>query len=161
MLRGVGRFDEAEKLYQSALEIQRAALGDKHPSVAMTLTSLGSLRLQRDDPAGALPYLTDALATYLAAKGSTRTSVAGCRGELGECLTKLARFAEAEPLLVDSQQEIEAARQTNAGDKRKSVQRLVNLYTAWNGAEPSDERARKRATWQAKLDAQPAAEETR
>ena len=39
-----GRFQEAEELYQRALQIRREALGDEHPDVQQTLRNIGRLQ---------------------------------------------------------------------------------------------------------------------
>lgn len=58
--------------------------------------------------------------------------VALAKGALGECLTTQKRFAEAEPLLVESYHTLNS--QLGRSDPRtlQGLRRLVSLYTAWN-----------------------------
>jgi tetratricopeptide (TPR) repeat protein/predicted Ser/Thr protein kinase len=152
ILRDAGRFDEAEKLYQAVLDLRREAFGEPHAQVAATLTALGKLRLLRGDAAGALGMLEDALSMCEATSGSGSLQAADCRGILGECLTKLARFAEAETLLVAAHEAITAARPTGRKDNRSTERLLAELYASWNAAEPDSARAAKAAEWQAKAE---------
>ncbi|MBL8863557.1 MAG: serine/threonine protein kinase [Planctomycetes bacterium] len=155
VLRDSGRFDEAERLYLLALESWRETLGDGAPEVAMALGSLGVLRLARGDAAGALGPLQEALARFEVAPGSRRGLLDDSRRSLGVCLTKLARFAEAEPLLVAAQRSIEADAGAPSEARRRAVQSLVDLYTAWSAVEPTAERAAQLGAWRERLAAPP------
>ncbi|MFN0244376.1 MAG: tetratricopeptide repeat protein [Planctomycetota bacterium] len=153
ILRDVERFDEALELNQVALGGGRAALGDKHPQVAATLTRLGRSHLMRGDAAGALAPLEDALSKYEAATESSVNEVADCRGALGECLTKLARFAEAEALLLEAHRALTAARLADQTDIQRIERCLAELYARWNAVEPDAARAAQAVEWQAKAQA--------
>lgn len=156
ILRDVGKLDEAEELYQVVLEIRRETLGERDPQVAVTLMNLGKVRLLRGDAASALELLEEAISIQEGAGGSRAYALAVCRSVLGECLTKLARFAEAEPHLLEGQRAVEAERRADEREKRDAVRRLADLYAAWNSAEPAAERAQHLADWQARLQALPA-----
>ena len=107
----------------------------------------------RGDAASALDPLEQALSMYDAVPGGSALQVADCRGALGECLTKLARFAEAETLLVDAHAALTAARPAGHKDIRKAERCLAELYNSWNAAEPDAARAAQAAEWQAKSQA--------
>ncbi|TAH38037.1 MAG: tetratricopeptide repeat protein [Planctomycetota bacterium] len=151
ILRDAGRRDEAEELCRSSLEIRREVYGEQHVTVGLSLRLLGELRLDRGDVSGAHPLLSDALSILEATNEAS--ALAACRSQLGECLAKLGRYGEAEPLLLEGQRGIEAARDATAAQKRRAIERLVELYSAWNAAEPGAERGQQLAAWQARLDA--------
>ena len=51
------------------------------------------------------------------------------------CLTRLERFEEAEPLLLNSYRAIADQPYVSATRKRESLERIVTLYEAWGKAE--------------------------
>ncbi len=52
-------------------------------------------------------------------------------GALGECLTMQKRYAEAEPLLLDSYHILESTTALNDGRRTEAAQRLSELYSRW------------------------------
>jgi eukaryotic-like serine/threonine-protein kinase len=80
------------------------------------------------------PYFREALEirTHFLKPGNQLLGVT--QGGLGECLMLQKRYAQAEPLLLDSYRTIEAT--TPASDPRRTeaAQRLVNLYQGWGKA---------------------------
>jgi hypothetical protein len=63
------------------------------------------------------------------APGDWRTAEA--RSLLGACLAAQGRFAEAEPLLVESYPVIERKRGPRYRRTREALERVVRLYEAW------------------------------
>lgn len=57
----IGEFDEAEELYQRAATTWRMLFGSKHPKLANALVGLARLHTLRDDLAGALSIVNQAL----------------------------------------------------------------------------------------------------
>ncbi len=53
---------------------------------------------------------------------------------LGYCLLKLGRYAEAEPLLVNSYQLLQS-KEPQRKRTQKALQRVVVLYEAWGKAD--------------------------
>ncbi len=157
LLRDAGRYDEAEPMYVASLAYWRETLPDADPQIAMGLGGLGVLRLARGDAAGALEPLQEALSRFEAAPGAKRGLLDDTRRSLGVCLTKLGRFAEAEPLLVAAQRAIEADPAAPPDIQRKAVQGLVDLYAAWIAVEATAEHEQRLAAWREKLAASPAA----
>ena len=76
---------------------------------------------------------------------------------LGECLTGLGQWAEAEPLLLDGYQGLHEdpdaiPDQYREVRMRKALERIVNLYEARHAAEPDAGHDAKAAEWRAKLE---------
>ena len=57
---------------------------------------------------------------------------ATANGALGELLTAQKRFPEAEPFLLRSHESLKRSQTANSPRTRLALQRLVNLYEAWN-----------------------------
>jgi hypothetical protein len=60
---------------------------------------------------------------------------ATANGVLGEFLTAEGRFREAEPFLFGSYESLKKSQAENSPRVRLALQRLVNLYEAWNKPE--------------------------
>jgi hypothetical protein len=74
--------------------------------------------------------LRDAMAVRAkSAKRSTYAAIVS--GVLGECLTIQKRYAEAEPLLVDSFQILQSLHVPQSPILGEARERLVSLYVAW------------------------------
>ena len=78
---------------------------------------------------------------------------------LGEALTQQGRFAEAEPLLLGAHEgmkddpAVPPPAQTGGADrKRQALERVVQLYRAWDVAEPGKGHDEKAREWQARLE---------
>jgi hypothetical protein len=56
-----GLYAEAEPLFQQALEIRRTALGERHPSIAISLKKLVIVNLMTERPAEALTLMEQAI----------------------------------------------------------------------------------------------------
>ena len=53
------------------------------------------------------------------------------QGVLGECLTAQKRYAEAEPLLLESYNDLKASQGEQKPKTVEAIQRLASLYEAW------------------------------
>lgn len=101
-LRVQGRFDESQVAQVEALRIQRAAFGDRHVVVALTLNSLGMLDFSRRKPASAEPYFREALSIYRErGEGDSAPAMATANNQ-ATVLIQLGRYSEAEPLATHS-----------------------------------------------------------
>jgi centrosomal protein CEP104 len=75
-------FDRALTLYERALAIQRAALGDAHPETVQTLTDLAICHLDRDENDLGKPLLERALGYQEAILGPNHADVGAIRDVL-------------------------------------------------------------------------------
>ncbi len=124
-----------------ALNIALPTLGRDHPLIAIYRTNLASVQLQRNDPAAAEALLRQALPIRIRAPGVVpsrrRTfleddwSVGATRGLLGAALTALARYDEAETVLLDARRYFKDLPGPPGRDATMILTRLVALYEAW------------------------------
>ena len=153
-LTALGRYDEAERELLEALRLLTAHyLTDDHPAVVPTFGLLAALYEAWGKPEEATRWLEELesirrrrLEAALA-EGGAEDFDTGCRrGELGECLTRMGRYAEAEEQLLEAHRVLDAA----VGDDHirtiRAVRALVDLYEAWGKpAEAAEWRARPHA----------------
>ncbi len=130
LLATLGRYDEAEPLCREALAIRRRKSPD-HPRVASALLVLGRIHLGRDDPAAAEPLLRECVAASRQRMSPGHWRIAAAQSELGNCLTALGRYEEAQGILLDSFALLNDANPGNPSLVRQTAERLVRLYEAW------------------------------
>ena len=126
-----GELEEAEQLYRKALKIRREKLSANSPLVATSLLGLGQVLVGKNKPADAEPLLRDALAitTNARPKGHWRMGV--CQSVLGECLTALEMFEEAEHLLLRGHDVLVSSKGESSLQTIAARNRIVVLYTKW------------------------------
>jgi tetratricopeptide (TPR) repeat protein/tRNA A-37 threonylcarbamoyl transferase component Bud32 len=130
----------AETLYRRAIAIyDQPRLSRRHPDRAIFLRNLASLLAAH----GALAR--EALSIFQAATPA-HWRTADTESVLGGCLTRLGRYAEAEPLLLDGYHRLAQSSGEGRQHLREAAKRLVDLYAAWK----RDDRA---AAFRALLDA--------
>jgi len=98
-LRGQDHVDEAERVLEEALAIDRKVYGDAHPNVAYDLTSLGRIRKERYDYTGADNVFREVLESNRRIYGEEHSQVARTLADLGGIALAQARFAAADSLL--------------------------------------------------------------
>ena len=90
--------DEAKAEYERALEVQRRALGEEHPNVAVSLGNLGLVYLYKGDPDRAKIYNEQALAIETKVFGEDHPEVASSLSNLGNVLAAQHEYAKAQEL---------------------------------------------------------------
>lgn len=99
----------------------------------MTIISLGLLSkmlISAGQPARAAPYLREAMEKFRTAPNRTG-QLSSAAGILGECLTLLKRYDEAERLLIEGHAGFETDCCEPGPEWMEARQRLVKLYEAW------------------------------
>jgi hypothetical protein len=86
-------------------------------------------------PQRAAPYLKEALENYPKIRNLPRHYKCYAAGVLGECLTLLRRFEEAEKLLLENYNGFRPVRSEQSIEMRDARQKLVKLYEAWGKPE--------------------------
>jgi tetratricopeptide (TPR) repeat protein len=102
-LRQQGRYGEAESASRDAIRIAKNALGPDHSDVALYELNLARVYLARHDAAAAEPLLRSALRARERSYPAGHWRIGEAKGLLGEALAALARYGEAERLLLDAQ----------------------------------------------------------
>jgi serine/threonine protein kinase len=128
-----GRYSDAEKTAQESIAICQRALRNPDDNIlfANPLTELGLIFDKTSRYREAEMVLRHALQirTRLLPKGNIL--IARTEAALGECLTLQKRYAQAEPLLLESYATIQAATRPGATPRADAAQRLATLYQSW------------------------------
>ena len=136
VLHQTNRSEEAEPLMRQALEMNEAALGAKHPTVAIDLNNLATLLRGTNRIEEAEPLIRRALEIDEAAFGDKHPTVATDLNNLAVLLSDTNRFEEAE-LLLRRALEID---QSAFGDQHPAVAiRLNNLATLLSDTNRTEE----------------------
>jgi CHAT domain-containing protein/Flp pilus assembly protein TadD len=135
----VGRYGEAEPLYQEALTIFRQQLGNSHPDVATSLNNLALLYEAQGRYGEAEPLYQESLTIYREHWGDRHPDIATSLNNLAALYRMQGRYGEAEPLY----QEALAIRREQLGDRHSntatSLNNLAGLYRVqrrYGEAEP-------------------------
>ncbi len=125
-----GKYDEAAAALQEALRIATAAFGDQHPAVANYAVNLGRVFLARKDAASAEPLLRKALEIRRGAFSEGDWRVAMTKSLLGEALTSLGRYDEAERLLLEASRTLRDVPGAEGREAKSTAGRLAALDRA-------------------------------
>jgi tetratricopeptide (TPR) repeat protein len=138
------RYEEAETLFNRALEGRKLKLGEDHPYTLETINDLGILYRQRQHYEQAERLLTEALEGRKIKLGEDHPHTLTSTYELAVLYQEQAQYGKAEPLLVEALE----GRRLKLGDEHprtvESLNNLIALYEAWNKPEKAKE-------WRAKL----------
>ncbi|MEY2577742.1 MAG: eukaryotic-like serine/threonine-protein kinase [Verrucomicrobiota bacterium] len=130
-----GNYAKAEAEDKKALDLLRQSLGPDQPVFANTASTLGLVLTREGKAEDGEVYLRDALTIRKKILAAGDFMIPYAASALGECLTMQKRYAEAEPLLIDSYHELKS----KLGDQNKRTlearQRLVKLYELWEKPE--------------------------
>jgi len=126
-LRDLGQYDQALEHFRRSIAIGEQVLDADHPNLAHPRMGVASVLIAQGLWAEAVPWLREALALRQALPRDHRYR-AETLGDLGEALTQLGRYAEAEPHLGEAYRIQQLIR--DPGDRRliRARERLVELY---------------------------------
>ncbi len=168
-----GRFAEAEPLYREVLQSELKRFPATNENALGTAASLARnladwAWAERDSTNKAKAYdhtveaerlLRDCFAVRQRGTNANSWRTVDSKSRLGFAVVvlavtdakiageaRMARFAEAEPLLLESAAALQAETRVSSAYKRDSLQRLVRLYQAWRKPD-------KLAEWKQKLEA--------
>lgn len=130
-LRASGAAAAAESLSVLALEAYRRSVGEKHPEYAAALNNVAVAMLRRGDCAGAIPLLRRSADIYEQAVNEDFWVPNAIRVNLGRCLTETKQYAEAERVLLASNERLSRVLGDTSSTARGARSRLVQLYEAW------------------------------
>ncbi|MGZ8843011.1 MAG: tetratricopeptide repeat protein, partial [Pyrinomonadaceae bacterium] len=121
----------AEPLFRRALELRRKLLPKGNSQIGVTLVGLGRLLVLRDDARGGELMLREGLEILQKSYAKDYWRVAEATSLMGESLTALKRFDEAEPLLLEGYSTFKTIRGERHRQTQQALTRLVNLYQTW------------------------------
>lgn len=122
-----GNYDGAEALYGEALAMRHRLLGDKHPLIAGTLSSLGLVRQARGDLSGAEAMFREALAIQQQTLGEAHPDTATTLNNLA--FVQYAR-GDRPAALANEREALRILRQLFPGD-HPEVARIENRIGSW------------------------------
>ena len=137
-----GDFSRALEEVNRALALQREILQEGHVDFARSWTILGKILTRTGEPARGEDHLRRALELRTRALKPGHWRLAETQGALGENLTSQKRYAEAEPLLVESHGKFNASLSGRDPRTQQARRRLVALYEAWGKPEEAARFAR-------------------
>jgi len=126
-----GDYQPAEKYVNKAIEISNQILHPSHPAFFFYRTVLGLILNRTGRPREAEKLLRDTLKSRVAAYGEHYYYAALTRLPLGECLATLKRFDEAEPLFLESYNDLKTSQGDQSPRTVDALQRLVRFYDTW------------------------------
>lgn len=136
-LREQNKLDEAEAALTEATEIVRASRGETHPQMALCQVNLARIYLLRGDAARAEPLARTALEIRRSVFPETDWRVATPKSLLGDALTQLARYDEAEPLLLNAAKNLKDIPGPQGREAAANRARLAAFYEASRGRPPT------------------------
>ena len=138
------RYDKAERLGRKALELKRRARGDENPETLEMMGLLARVIHKQGHYEEAQQLYEKVLEIQRRLGTQDNRVLRALLNGLADLYIDLARYRDAEPLLLQEYQR----RETLFGPKHThtiaQVRQLVSLYEAWNKPDKADE-------WQAKL----------
>jgi serine/threonine-protein kinase len=144
-LAALRRHDEAAAALKEALDIAKHALGSHHQLTGIFSLNAAAVELDRGRPAAAEALAREGLKVRALVPNIVpsrrRTiadddwSVGAAKSLLGAALLKQKRYVDAEIALLDARRDIEAAPVRRADHMKRTIDRLVELYTAWGKGE--------------------------
>ncbi len=137
ILLQLDRRDEADAHAVAALATRRRIYPPGHPSIGTSLSVVGLIQIKRGDLAAAEASLSEAVGIHRAA-GSAPNDLCEALSLYGECLVKLGRLNEAEPILLECLKrmvESNADRRSLDGVKKS----LVDLHSKRGAPDSAEE----------------------
>ena len=127
-LQNQGRYVEAEPLFQEALAIWKAELGDRHPYTATSLNNLAGLYCSQGRYVDAKPLFQEALTIRKAELGDRHPYTASSLNNLASLYRSQGRYVEAEPLHLEALAIWKAELGERHPDTAQSLNNLALLY---------------------------------
>jgi serine/threonine protein kinase/Tfp pilus assembly protein PilF len=137
--RDLGLYQEADQQIERALDLQRRALGEKHPDTLATMNGLGELYQDQGDYAHAEPLFIRALGLRRQVLGEEHPDTLATMNDLATVYMNEGKYQQAEPAFV----KVWYARQRTVGEEHPdallSMNNLALLYQLegkYSQAEP-------------------------
>jgi eukaryotic-like serine/threonine-protein kinase len=140
-------------LWRAHIAKLRERIPADDPRLASALIQYGIALDLNEQAKDAEPALRECLAIREKALLNTKNDwlIANTQSNLGGCLTNLSKFSQAEPLVTESAVSLAANPNAPANRQVEAIGRVVDLYTAWEQAEPDKGHAAQAERWRGKL----------
>jgi eukaryotic-like serine/threonine-protein kinase len=142
-----GKFTQAEDLFRQTLALERKGLAADDPALALTLAALGSTLVKLDRPSDAEPLLREALSIQRRTIPD-QWHTFQTQSRLGASLLGQKKYAEAEPLLLQAYDGMQAREAEIPPMYKKRLaeagERILQLYADWSKPD-------KAAEWETRL----------
>jgi non-specific serine/threonine protein kinase/serine/threonine-protein kinase len=153
LLQDEGKLNEAEALCREALEKSRRAPGSDQSDTLSAQAHLGALFVVQNRFAEAEKLLAPVEAADRTTLSGRSATFGIALMSLGMARSRLAEFAAAETDLLEAQPILARMGGPKGKLTRKCTQALIDLYKAWNVAQPDKGHDATSAEWKRKLDA--------
>ena len=157
LLQEQGKLSEAEPYFREVLDENRRAFGETGRNTQSAIIQMSGLLLAEGRYGDAETLL--ATIEVETRKADTRYSPYGnsvvralVLMNLGKARTRLGKFAAAETNLLEAQPTLLKTNGPQDQDTRKCTQAVIDLYNAWNIAEPGNGHQARAVAWKRKLD---------
>jgi serine/threonine-protein kinase len=128
----LGHLDVAEGQFRAIVALRREVGSTDNIAFASTMDALADVLNKQGEFSEAHSFAREARAAMEIAIGKEHWRWAGVNRTLGVSLTGLGRYAEAEPLLLDSYRLMNARRGESHRQTQLTAKRIVEMYTGWN-----------------------------
>lgn len=147
---------EAEPVRRMDVDAARRAGSGKIAELGVALVRLGTNLMAQEKYVEAEHVLTECLDIRRRVLPEDNWVIPNTRSLVGETIAKQGRYAEAEPMLTESAEwmlesdAMPSVEQLGVDRAGAAVARVVDLYAAWNAAEPAKGYDAKAEAWRAK-----------
>ncbi len=131
VLQAKGNFSGAEHLLRTNLDVAQRTLNEQNPVTLRAMFDLSAVLLAQGKAGEAEPLARRCreLQQKTLPHGHWRTALT--ENLLGDCLTALHRYDEAEPLLCDSYRVLKSSPSVLPAQRKEAVTRCIRLFEAW------------------------------
>ncbi len=140
-------FSAAEEYFQKGLAMRRRLYPKPDQQLTFSLNDYGDALMNQKKFAAAEPLLRENLAIMREVQPDNSWEIGNAMSMFGACLTGLSRFTEAEPLLLEGYDRLRGNRDSRPSSVTAARARIVQLYQAWDSAEPGAGKADSLARW--------------
>src|SRR5262249_26189874 len=134
-LKARGRPEEAEPLYRKVLGARRGTAGPTGRDTLISMVNLGLCLRDLKRPEEGLPLLEEASRGLASTLPADHWMIPGSKAYVGECLTALGRYAEAETAITGAYNKLVSVLGPGHVRTRNAAKSAVQLYQAWGKAD--------------------------